>query len=196
MKLKTKSWVDINLRQLQEIESLPTYDDDLDLMINQVSILNDVDSNTIENMPLVDLVEEFNQWGFLKELPKEKNNKVIKVGKTRLGFIELNKMSLAQLVDIEEYVSDGLMKNMHKILSVLYIPIKTYNYLTKSYTLKEYSPDKGRQELFLDLTMDLLYPQILFFCRIVKVYLDGFPDSSEHKTMMEMMMMNKTMKRG
>ena len=33
MKLKTKSWVDINLRQLQEIESLPTYDDDLDLMI-------------------------------------------------------------------------------------------------------------------------------------------------------------------
>jgi hypothetical protein len=196
MKLKTKSWVDINLRQLQEIESLPTYDDDLDLMINQISILNDVDSNTIENMPLADLVEEFNQWGFLKELPKEKNNKVIKVGKTRLGFIELNKMSLAQLVDIEEYVSDGLMKNMHKILSVLYIPIKTYNYLTKSYTLKEYSPDKERQELFLDLTMDLLYPQILFFCRIVKVYLDGFPDSSEHKTMMEVMMMNKTMKRG
>ena len=135
MKLKTKSWVDINLRQLQEIESLPTYDDDLDLMINQVSILNDVDSNTIENMPLVDLVEEFNQWGFLKELPKEKNNKVIKVGKTRLGFIELNKMSLAQLVDIEEYVADGLMKNMHKILSVLYIPVKSYNYLTKSYTL-------------------------------------------------------------
>jgi hypothetical protein len=33
-------------------------------------------------------------------------------------------MTLAQMVDIEEYYKAGLMNNVHKILSVLYLPSK------------------------------------------------------------------------
>lgn len=190
--IEEKTWKDIKLYQLQEIESLPTYDDELDLVINQLSILRDEDPADIENMAINELLKEFSKWSFLKELPEEKNNKIIKIEGKRYGIIDLSEMTLAQLVDIEEYVNDGLMKNMHKILSVLYLPIKSYNPITKKIVLEEYKPDKDRQNMFLMLTMDILYPQVLFFCHIVKDYIRSLADSLVGKTptqekMMEMM---------
>lgn len=186
--IKKKSWSDIKLYQLQELDTLPTYEDELDLVINQLSILLDEDSSDIENMPISELLEEFKQWSFLKELPEEKNNLLIKVDGKQYGLIDFNKMTLGQMVDIEEYVSDGLMKNMHKILSVLYLPVSSYNYITKKIVLESYEPDKDRQEMFLTLTMDIIYPQLLFFYHIVKVYIRNLADSLKGMTPTHQMM--------
>jgi hypothetical protein len=186
--IKKKSWNDIKLYQLQELDTLPTYEDELDLVINQLSILLDEDPSYIENMPISELLEEFKQWSFLKELPEEKNNLLIKVDGKQYGLIDFNKMTLGQMVDIEEYVTDGLMKNMHKILSVLYLPVSSYNYITKKIVLESYEPDKDRQEMFLTLTMDIIYPQLLFFYHIVKVYIRNLADSLKGKTPTQEMM--------
>lgn len=189
--IKAKSWSDVTLNQLQEIESLPSYDDELDMMINQISILKDMDPAEIENMRINDLIEEFNQWSFLKELPKEKNHKIITINGQKLGSMDFNDLTLGQLADIEEYFTDGLMKNLHKILSIIYLPTKTYNKITKKYTLEDYVPDKERQNLFLSLTMDILYPQVLFFCHIVRIYLEGLAISLAEKTPQEIVKIMK-----
>ena len=178
MRSNKKGWKDIKLYQLQELESLPEFDDELDLIVNQMSILKDTDTSEIEEMNITDLMNEFSEYAFLKDIPKEKQIKVISIDDRKYGMVDLSKMTLGQMVDIEEYVTDGLMKNMHKILSVLYLPIIKQNPLTKKYELDKYIPDEERENDLLNTSMDQLYPTMLFFWSIVKNFLSNSVQSS------------------
>lgn len=186
-KKNIKNWDDIRLSQLQEIHSLPKYDDKIDLMVNVLSILLDKDPYDIENMLINDIMVEYGKWEFLQEPPKEKMIPIIKHNGNRYGFVDLSKLTLAQYADIEEYLSEGVFDNIHKVLSVLYLPIKKYNYITKKYVLEEYTPNTDREDIFKELTMDILYPVILFFYRIVKGYSIDFQHSLIQTKMKELM---------
>jgi hypothetical protein len=187
MKTNKKSWKDVKLYQLQEINSLPQFEDKIDMMVEYLSILLNVDTEEIENMPVKDLMVEFSKWDFLNVLPQQKKIDIIKIDGKKFGLIKFDEMSFAQLVDIEEYINDGgVIKNLHKILSVIYLPIDKYNFLTKKYTLKKYEPSEQIQNGFLTLDMSILYPVALFFYHIVRTYLKTLV-SSFHKTKMEEM---------
>lgn len=178
MEFKTKyDWSDITLSQIQEINSLPKFDNKLDGMIEQLSILTDNDPYDIRKLPVDDMIKEFNKWDFINETPKGKEIKTIKVNKIKYGLIEFNKMSLAQLVDIEEYASEGIMDNAHKILSVLYLPYK--NLFSKK--LKEYEPNMDFADSLKSITLDKLYPTLVFFYHIVQVYLNNSQQSLENQ---------------
>jgi hypothetical protein len=173
-KNKEKSWADIKLYQLQEINELPEFDEEIDYVIEKLAILLNTDPSNIEQMPINELMEEFGKWNFLNKEPKEKSTPTITINGNKYGMIELSKISMAQLVDIEEYINDGLMKNIHKLFSVIYLPIKNKKFFSKSgYELEKYEPSIERQEDFKVGTLDILYPQMLFFYHIVKVYLTG-----------------------
>jgi hypothetical protein len=191
-----RSWKDVSLAQLQEIESLPKYDNELDMMLNYVSILLDKDSAEIENMIISDILEEFERWRFLSTKPKEKHQPIITLNGVKYGAVVLNELTLGQISDIEAYINEGLIENLHKVFSVLYLPIKSYNPITKKVVLEEYEPDKDRQNAFLHASMDILYPQMLFFYHIVKDYLQGILLYSEEEmmTMTDTEMMEKMMK--
>lgn len=168
----SRSWKDVKLYQLQELNSLPEFDNKIDMMIEYLSILLNIDPSEVENMPINELMVEFSKWEFLKELPEEKKIDIIKINGKRFGLINLSEMSFAQMVDIEEYINDGgTMQNLHKILSVIYLPIDKYNVFTKRYTLKPYESSEELQKEFLTLDMSILYPTALFFYHIVQTYL-------------------------
>jgi hypothetical protein len=169
-----KSWADIKLYQLQEINELPEFDDEIDYVIEKLAILNNTDPHTIEQMPINELMEEFKKWEFLNKEPKEKSHPIITINGNEYGVMDLSKISMAQLVDIEEYINDGMMKNLHKLFSVIYLPIKKKKFFSKlGYELEKYEPSIDRQNDFKVGTLDILYPQMLFFYHIVKVYLTG-----------------------
>lgn len=191
-----RSWKDVSLAQLQEIESLPKYDNELDMMLNYVSILLDKDSAEIENMIVSDILAEFERWRFLSTKPKEKHQPIITLNGVKYGAVVLNELTLGQISDIEAYITEGLIENLHKVFSVLYLPIKSHNLITKKVVLEEYEPDKDRQNAFLNATMDILYPQMLFFYHIVKDYLQGILSYSEEEMtkMTDTEMMEKMMK--
>jgi hypothetical protein len=186
----SKSWKDVRLYQLQELNSLSEFDNKIDMMIEYLSILLNVDPSEVENMPINDLMVEFSKWEFLKELPEEKKIDIIKINGKRFGLINLGDMSFAQMVDIEEYINDGgTIQNLHKILSVIYLPIDKYNVFTKRYTLKPYEPSDELQKEFLTLDMSILYPTALFFYHIVQTYLKNSVSSlvqMKKEKMMEM----------
>ncbi len=189
MKIKSRyDWSDIKLYQIQEIDTLPEFDSKLDMMIEQLSILIDTDPYEIKKLPVDDLISEFHKWEFINETPEPKAHEKIKVDGVKYKLIDFDKMSLAQLVDIEEYVSDGIIKNAHKILSVLYLPYK--NILSNE--LKNYEPNKELEEGLKSLTLDVLYPTLVFFYHIVRVYLEGSQQSLEMK--IEKMIPNMTKK--
>jgi len=192
-----KTWADVKLYQLQELEGLGEYENQIDLIVEQLSILMEMDPSEVENMAVTDLMIEIDKWKFIKEKTTQgKRIDLFKIEGKRFGFIKLDELTLGQMVDIEFYVGNGLMKNAHKIMSVLYLPVKKYNLITKKYTLEEYSSNEDRQNLFKLVTMDVLYPQMLFFWNIVKIYLKDIESSFETKMnrlTMKMEMNNMTM---
>lgn len=186
MKFKKKyNWSDISLYQIQEIDTLPEFDSQLDMMIEQLSILTDTDPYDIKKLPIETMISEFKKWEFINETPKPKAYEKIKVNGVSYGLVKFDKMSLAQLVDIEEYVSGGIIQNAHKILSVLYLPYK--NIFSKE--LKEYEPNKELEEGLKSLTLDKIYPTLVFFYHIVRIYLEGSQLSLEKKVEEMTMMM-------
>ncbi len=178
MKIRSRyDWSDIKLYQIQEIDTLPDYDSKLDMMIEQLSILIDTDPYEVKKLPVEEMVREFKKWEFINETPEPKAHEKIKVNGVKYKLVDFDNMSLAQLVDIEEYVSDGIIKNAHKILSVLYLPYK--NILSNE--LKNYEPNKELEEGLKSLTLDILYPTLVFFYHIVQVYLEGSQQSLEKR---------------
>lgn len=171
-----KSWKNIKLRQAQELLNLGEMDNNLDLAINQMAIIRDTTIEEIEKLTPKELIDFMKEYSFLNETPKAKLTKTFKVGRKRFGMMEFNELTLAQVVDIEEYYADNFNMNIHKIMSCLYLEVKSYNPFTKKYTLEDYKPSKEREDVFLEMDMEFIWENILFFYHIEQTYLKGMKD--------------------
>ena len=165
-----KGWKDITLRMAIEIDGLGEMDE-IDLTINQMAINRDTTIDEIEKLNPSELINFVKEYDFMGTFPEPKQIKTFKKNKIRFGMTELTELKLAQMVDIEEYYGDGFLKNAHKILSVLYQPTKSYNFITKKYTLEDYKQDTNRENMFLDIDMDFVWSNLLFFWTIAAIYM-------------------------
>lgn len=165
-----KGWKDISLLQAIEIDGLGEMDE-IDLTINQMAIIRDTTIDEIEKLNPSELINFVKEYDFMGTFPEPKQIKTFKKNKVRFGMTELTELKLAQMVDIEEYYGDGFLKNAHKILAVLYQPTKSYNFITKKYTLEDYKQDDDRENMFLDIDMDFVWSNLLFFWTIAAIYM-------------------------
>lgn len=172
-KVNVKSWKDITLEQGIELSQLDI-EDSWELVTNQMAIILDTTMDDIENKPAALVYEFINDYSFIKEMPPKKELNQFKVGGQWYKLCDLSKMTLAQMVDIEEYYKLGLMNNIHKILSVLYLPASK-NLLGK-WTIEEYKPDEERENIFLNMDMETIWGTTLFFWTGVQTYTKGLKD--------------------
>ena len=101
-------------------------------------------------------------WSFVGTLPVERKDETFKWKGVRYGRVNFAKLSLAQMVDIEEFYAMGFIENVHNILSILYLPTKSYNFITKKYTLETYEFNQEVANSFLDIDFDFVYGNLLF----------------------------------
>jgi hypothetical protein len=175
-----KGWRDLTLRQAIEIDQLGDLDE-IDLTINQMAIIRDTTIDEIEKLNPSELIEFVKEYDFMSTFPEPKEIKTFKKDGKRFGITKLTELKLAQMVDIEEYYGDGFLKNAHKILAVLYLPTKFYNIITKKYKLEDYKQDTDRERMFLDMDMDFIWSNLLFFWTIGKIYMKDLEDYSVEK---------------
>jgi hypothetical protein len=174
--MKAKTWRDISLKKAIELTELGD-DDEIKLIISQLAIILDIDDMHIENTwAIQDILDEYKKWDFVRQLPEAKQTKTVKHAGRRYGICELNKLTMAQMVDIEEIYSQGMVKNLHKIISILYLPIRRYNPITSSYSLEDYEYSDARAEAFLELDMEFVWGNALFFYRGVEAYTRSLAD--------------------
>lgn len=164
-----KSWKDITLRKAIELEQLGEMDK-LDLIINQYAIINDMTIEEVEKMTPNELLEKSKEYQFILNMPEAKKTEFVKVNGRKYGLVDFSKMSLAQMVDIEEYYNDGVVSNAHKILSVLMLPVKR-NIPFMKVQLEDYEADEVRENDILDLDMELVWGNLLFFYLIEMKYM-------------------------
>lgn len=182
-----KSWKDITLRKALKLMDIKTEGRDaIDIIIDQMAVLYNKTPGEIELMEPKELIAHTEKVEWLNKLPKSKLTKVIKVNGREYGITNLERICLAQMIDIEEYYALGLVDNIQKILSVLYLPIKSRIPLTDRYKLDEYEPSEQREEDILDVDMETMWGTILFFYHGVKVYSNAMTDYLDKERMKEM----------
>lgn len=117
------NWKDINIRKGKELYSLETdtfyKDNPLDKLTQQLCIILDKDEEYVDSIPMGDLGKYRKEIEFLSEPPKGSFNKSIKIGKFTYYFIDLNKITLGEFIDLEEYIKDP-MENLESIMAILY----------------------------------------------------------------------------
>lgn len=186
MNKKEKSWKDISLKMAIELIQLSP-ENDLDLIVNRLAVLKDQDPADIEKMSFDEIVKEYKEWNFVGTLPEQRKDETFKWNGVRYGRVNFAKISLAQMVDIEEFYAMGFLENVHNILSILYLPTKSYNFITKKYTLEPYEFNQEVADSFLDIDFDFVYGNLLFFWTIAKVYTSSLKDYLIKKNHSEMM---------
>ena len=185
MNKKEKSWKDISLKMAIELIQLSP-ENDLDLIVNRLAILKDQDPADIEKMTFDDITKEYKEWNFVAVLPEQRKDETFKWNGVRYGRVNFAKISLAQMVDIEEFYAMGFLENVHNILSILYLPVKSYNFITKKYTLETYEFNKEVADSLLDIDFDFVYGNLLFFWTIARVYTSSLKDYLINKNKKEM----------
>lgn len=96
---------------------------------------------------------------------------------------DLKTINYGGFVDLEFLVTDGVDKNIHKIMSIFYRPITGWNKKNTKYFLEEYDHDKMEEqaEIFLELPVEYWWGVSSFFFRLVKLSTDNMKVSLERQ---------------
>ena len=168
MELKYKNWKEINIntfKKLQDVISdVPVTDDatlnNINSNIAMLSVLCDVDEDTIASLSTSEFVRLVNDSNFLSDMPKVKitdtyviNGKVYKV------FLSLNNMSVAQYIDFQTFYKE-YDKYTRELLACFLIPEgKRYG---EDYDIAEVITDIGEHLSIVDANSILFFFVILY----------------------------------
>jgi len=110
-----------------------------------IKALSTLPIKLVEEMSLSDVASIFERLSKLQIEGKLK--KVFEIDEVEYGFLpDLDEITLGEWADIEHYIKDGIDKNMHKIMAVLFRPIT--NKEGKLYSVAAYKDGRERAEKF------------------------------------------------
>ena len=97
---------------------------------------------------------------------------------------DFSKMKFGAWVDLEVYASDDVDKNIPKILSLMYYPVKRWQ--GKKYILQEYSDELVQEtaEAFVDVPIRVWWGASVFFLVFVNKYTENMQNSLNTMTVM------------
>lgn len=121
-----KSWHDVNLRQLVELDQLRTREDldDTELMTQTLSVLSGVHIDEVEALPRNYLIGKYNKLSWLDTYPETKPKRPRYRLKGKMYRITTNPASISagEFATLQTLASDGrIVENLHKIMACLMI---------------------------------------------------------------------------
>ena len=105
---------------------------------------------------------------------------------TKFGFIpNLSQLKTGEFVDLDDWYSEGIIKNLHKIMSVLYRELKwTKDFLGEfRWDIEEYDSNthKAQSEAFKELPFKYVTGASVFFWRFGKEFMTDMLTSLTHQ---------------
>lgn len=147
-KLKTykivDSWKDVTLEKWQQLV-LGKKKSKTQEAKETIKALSTLPIKLVEEMSLSDVAAIFERLSKLQVEGKLK--KVFEIDEVEYGFLpDLDEITLGEWADIEHYIKDGLEKNLHKIMAVLFRPVVSRE--GKMYSIEAYKVGRQRAEKF------------------------------------------------
>ena len=126
--MENNGWDKVSLAQYIELIGILSGSENLseeemdDITINVVSILENVDSDTIRNMSYDDYIKFNHNVGFINTPIPTEYKTVLDINGTELHLIPFNTLEFGAFIDIEHYLTSEVtyISNLPKILSILY----------------------------------------------------------------------------
>lgn len=148
------------LRYKKVVEDNPN--DEVFCAISMVSIFCHISIADVMKLTKQDFAEIVET--IAKVLDKKPNLvQQFKLNGIRYGFIpNLEKCSLGEYADVDTLIGDDY--NTHLLMSVLYRPITRR--AGDLYEIEPYTANEDRAELFKELTLDIVFGAIVFFCNL------------------------------
>lgn len=153
---------DIKLSQYQKfIRTTKDSEDERFIAKQLVGIFCDIPDELVNSLSFTDFDRIKNIiTGIINVDGDQKLKRIIEVDGKAYGFIpDLNDITVGEQADIDSMIGDW--KNMHKVMGILYRPIKTHK--ADKYTIEDYKP--GAE---LDLTMDVVQGALQFFFLLLR----------------------------
>lgn len=187
-----EGWNEINLAKFVEFSGYKWSEmTKSESMIQQTSILLDIDPDTVEKFKISQLKEIYDNLTWCNSEPSLNNMDIITIGEVEYGFIpSMNDISVGEWIDLETLLTENSVSNLPRIFALLYRPITKK--VNTTYEIEEYDSSKlqSRSELFAEkLSICDIYGSFIFFYlfgkELSQLYLDSL--SKKELELMEIM---------
>lgn len=183
------SWKDLTIKKFQQFEKLQAQNlPAKDKTIKTVSLLCDVEESLLKRLKLSEVEEiakELNKLDASKPLEVEMSTIIKHKGK-KYGLIpNMSEMTTGEFIDLETFIQDGVIKNLHTIMSILYRPIIGKVTIAGQYEVEDYNPTQQKEDDMLDVAMDVALGTVNFFFRLELILLSdltNYLNSQKTKT--------------
>tara|TARA_R100000700_G_scaffold16281_1_gene22490 strand:+ start:204 stop:830 length:627 start_codon:yes stop_codon:yes gene_type:complete len=175
-KLKTykvvDSWKDVTLEKWQQLV-LGKKKSKTQEAKETIKALSTLPIKLVEEMSLSDVAAIFEKLSNLQIEGKLK--KVFEIDSVEYGFLpDLDEITLGEWADIEHYIKDGIDKNMHKIMAVLFRPVTSKE--GKMYSVQAYKDGRERAEKFRKkMNAEQVQQSLVFFWSLGNELLTTLP---------------------
>ena len=169
----------LTIRQYQKLREIDAASDPVgfvraitDLEVDEIKYANKKDMDFVFHF----LVEKYLGGG------DKRLQTTIEVNGVEYGLMsQITSLNFGGWVDLEFLTTDGVEKNMNKIMALMYRPITKKT--DKGFEIEDYDHDSmiERSELFMELPVDYFWGVSSFFFNLVKAYTEGMKASLEYQ---------------
>ena len=168
------SWSDVTLEtwlQLIDFETGTKTEE----ATETIAALSDIPKKLIKELSLSDVAVIMSKVGELQAKQDTKLKRIIEINGVEYGFHpDLDSISLGEYADIEQFIKNGIDKQLPELMSVLYRPIK----LKKNdiYIIEPYDGDiRLRAEEMKLMSAEQVQSALFFFYNLGKVFSEILP---------------------
>ena len=140
-----------------------------------IAALSDIPKQLVKELALSDVAVIMSKVGELQQKQDTKLKRIIEINEVEYGFHpDLDSITLGEYADIEQFIKNGVDKNLPELISVLYRPIK----LKKNdiYIVEPYDGDiRLRAEEMKQMSAAQVQSALFFFYNLGKVLSEILP---------------------
>jgi hypothetical protein len=140
-----------------------------------IAALSDIPKKLIKELALSDVAVIMSKIGELQQEQDTELKKIIEINDVEYGFHpDLDSITLGEYADIEQFIKNGIDKQLPELMSVLYRPIK----LKKNdiYIIEPYDGDiRLRAEEMKQMSAEQVQSALVFFYTLGKVLSEILP---------------------
>tara|TARA_R100001369_G_scaffold37975_1_gene63428 strand:+ start:166 stop:765 length:600 start_codon:yes stop_codon:yes gene_type:complete len=136
--------------------------------LETITALSDIPKKLVKELALSDVVLLLSKIGELQEKQDTKLKRIIEINGIEYGFHpDLNSISLGEYADLEQFIKNGIDKQLPELMAVLYRPIKEKK--NDIYIIDSYDGDiRMRAEEMKQMTAAQVQSALFFFYNFVK----------------------------
>ena len=168
------SWSDVTLEtwlQLIDFETGTKTEE----ATETIAALSDIPKKLIKELALSDVAVIMSKIGELQAKQDTKLKRIIEINGVEYGFHpDLNKITLGEYADIEQFIKNGIDKNLPELMAILYRPVKLKK--NKIYIIDPYDGDiMMRTEEMKQMSAEQVQSALVFFYTLGKVLSEIMP---------------------